>query len=177
MPAVERRVVGLGDHAAHAVDGRERLRHLREVAVVGEGGVAALDAAPHEGRAVDAREHHVVAADVHVVGVVARLDVELPWRLGDLLQDEVGVEEDLLALDLLAGGTEQLDSLGLHELDAELADDAPPALVERGHRVRGEDLVAGHGVDEHGRSLSSPGERGPVGAPVARAAPWSRAAS
>ena len=39
-------------------------------------------------------------------------EVELARRLGDLLEHELGVEEDLLALDLLARGAEVLDGLG-----------------------------------------------------------------
>ena len=59
----------------------------------------------------------MVAADVDVVGGVARLDVELARRLGHLLQHPVGVEEDVVALDLLARGAEQVERLGLQELD------------------------------------------------------------
>ncbi len=85
-----------------------------------ERGLAAHVALAHEGRAVDAAEDHVVAADVHVVGGVARLDVELAGGLGHLGHDEVRVELDGLAVDALAGGPEELDRLGLDELDADL---------------------------------------------------------
>ena len=71
-------------------------------------------------------------------------------RLRDLLEDEVGVEADaVLALDDLAGGAQDLDRLGQQELDAELADDPPPAAIEHLHRVLAEDLVARQCIDEH----------------------------
>ena len=44
---------------------------------------------------------------------------------------------------------EQVERALAHELHAELGDQPPPAGVERGHRVRREDLVAGHLVAEH----------------------------
>ena len=40
---------------------------------------------------------------------VAGLEVELPRRLGDLLEHEVGVEEDGVVLDPLPGGAEQVE--------------------------------------------------------------------
>ena len=91
----------------------------------------------------------MVAADVDGLLRVARLQVELARRLGDLLEHELGVEEDLLALDLLAGRAEVLDRLGQHELDAQLGDDPPPAAVEDVHRLLAQDVVAGHLVDVH----------------------------
>jgi hypothetical protein len=54
----------------------------------------------------------VVAADVHVFRRVARLHVELARRLGDLLEDPVGVELDELALDLLAGARNSSSASG-----------------------------------------------------------------
>src|SRR4029077_11553553 len=36
--------------------------------------------------------------------------------------------------------------------DSELGDDPAPAPIQHLHRVLAEDLVAGHGVDEHGSS-------------------------
>ena len=72
-------------------------------------------------------------------------------RLGDLLEDELGVEADsILVLDDLSGLAQQLDGLGKQELDPELGDDPPPATVEHVHRVLAEDLVAWHRVYEHG---------------------------
>ena len=65
------------------------------------------------------------------VGGVAGLQLELAGRLGDLLEDEVGVEADaVLVLDGLAGGAEQLDGLGQQELDSDLGDDPAPAAIE-----------------------------------------------
>ena len=52
-------------------------------------------------------------------------------------------------VDLLARLREHLDRLRQHELHADLRDDPPPAAVERGDRVLGEDLVPRHPVDEH----------------------------
>ena len=92
---------------------------------------------------------------------VARLELELARRLGDLLEDELGVEADaVLVLDDLAGGAQQLDRLGQQELDPELGDDPPPAAVEHVHRVLAEDLVARHRVDEHGWLLAVVGRSG-----------------
>ena len=102
VAAVQRGVVGLADHAAGRVEDRERLGELGEVAVVVHGRVAAYVALAHERRAVDRAERHRVAADVDGVGGVARLYVELAGRLRDLLEDPLGVEEDLVLLDLLA---------------------------------------------------------------------------
>jgi hypothetical protein len=95
----------------------------------------------------------VVAADVHGPVGVAGGEVELARRLGDLLEHELGVEEDLVVLDLLARGAEVLDRLWKHELDAELGDDPPPAAVEDAHRLLAQDLVAGHLVDVHAAPL------------------------
>ncbi len=89
-----------------------------------------------ERRAVDAAEHHLVAADVHGVGRVAGLHVELARRLGHLLQHELRVEPDDVVLDLLARPAEQLHRLRLGELHADLGDDPPPALVQHGDGVR-----------------------------------------
>ena len=80
---------------------------------------------------------------------VAGLDVELARRLRDLLEHEVGVEEDRVVLDPLAGLAEQLERAVVHELDADLGHQPPPALVEGGHRVLGQHLVARHPVAEH----------------------------
>ena len=80
---------------------------------------------------------------------VAGLDVELARRLGDLLEHEVGVEEDRVVLDLLPGLAEQVERPLVHELHADLGHQPPPAGVERRHRVLGEDLVARHPVAEH----------------------------
>ena len=153
MTRVERRVVGLADDAARRVELAERLGELREVAEVLHQGVPADAALEHERRPVDAREDHVIAADVHAVRRVARLHVELPRRLRDLLEHEVRVELDVLALDGLPVRAEDLERAIVVELHAELADDAPPAPIEGGHGVLGEDLVARHLVDEHAFSL------------------------
>ena len=64
-----------------------------------------------------------------------------------------GIEEHRVVDDLLAGSPEQVEGLGLHELDAELGQDPLPARVEGLHGLLGEDLVTRHLVDEHGRVL------------------------
>jgi hypothetical protein len=89
---------------------------------------------------------------VHAVGGVAGLQVELAGRLRHLLEHEVGVEEYGLVLDLLPRLAEQVEGALVHELDADLARQPPPALVKGRHRVLREDLVSGHAVDEHGSS-------------------------
>jgi hypothetical protein len=109
----------------------------------------------------------VIAADVHVVGRIAGLHVELTGRLGHLLEHEFRVELHDVAVHLLAGLGEQLDRLRLRELDADLGDDPAPAAVEHRDRIGGEDLVPRHRVDEHrfspcfresaGRVLGAPG--------------------
>jgi hypothetical protein len=100
-----------------------------------------------ERRPVDRAEDHVVAADVHAVRRVAGLHVELARGLGHLLEHELRVELDDLAVGLLPGLAEQLDRLGLGELDADLGHDAPPAPVQDADGIFREDLVPGHAVD------------------------------
>jgi hypothetical protein len=147
---VQRRVVRLADHTARRIQLRERLGQHRKLAEVLERGVPSDLTFPHEWRPVHGAENHLVAADVHVVGRVPRLHVEFGRRLGDLLEHEFGVQLDDISVDLLASFAEQLDSLWLGELDADLGDDPPPALVKDGDRVRGQDLVTRHLVAEHG---------------------------
>ena len=149
MPRVERGVVRLADHAAGAVQLGERLSQLGEPPEVVHRRVAAHVALTHERRAVDTAEDHAVATDVHGVGRVAGLHVELARRLGHLLQHPVGVELHVVALDGLPRGSEELERLRLHELDADLGHDPAPALVEDVHRIGREDLVTRHLVEEH----------------------------
>ncbi len=149
MARVQRPVLGLADRAARGVQLRERLREPNQVLEVGHLRVAADVALADERTPVDRREHHVVAADVRGIGGVARLQLELPRRLGDLLEDELGVEADpVLVLDDLSGAAQQLDRLWQQELDPELGHDPSPAPVERRDRVLAEDLVARHLVHE-----------------------------
>ena len=149
VPGVERRVVRLADHAAGRIQLVIGLRQHGQLAEVVQRGVPAHVALAHERAAVHRAEHHVVAADVHVVGRVAGLHVELAGRLGHLLEHELRVELHHVAVHLLAGLGEQLDRLRLGELDADLGDDPAPAAVEHRDRVGGEDLVPRHRVDEH----------------------------
>ena len=65
-------------------------------------GVPAHVALAHERAAVHRAEHHVIAADVHIVGRIAGLHVELTGRLGHLLEDELRVELHDVAVYLLA---------------------------------------------------------------------------
>ena len=125
---VERRVVGLDDGAAGGVElveatatSWQKRSKSRSVAS------RRTRALAHERRAVDAGEVHVVAAEVDAARGVARLHVERLRRLGHLLEHEVGVEEDGVVLHALARAAEQLEGLGVHELDAELRDDPAPA--------------------------------------------------
>ncbi|MEZ5094786.1 MAG: hypothetical protein R2731_00780 [Nocardioides sp.] len=149
MPAVQRGVVGLADDTTGRVQHGEGLGELGEVAEVLHGGVAAHLALADERRPVDRPEGHAVAADVDRVLGVARLNVELARGLGHLLEHEVGVEEDLVVLHPLPRGPEQVERPGIHELHAELGHEPPPAAVEGGHRLLGQDLVARHLVVEH----------------------------
>jgi hypothetical protein len=157
---VERPVVGLADRAAGRIELGERLRQAHEVLEVGHRGLAPQVALAHERAAVDRGEGHVLATDVDRALAVARLQVELARRLGDLIEHELGIEDHLLAVDLLARGAELLDRLVEQELDPDLGDDPPPAAIEDGHGLLAEDLVARHRVDEHGSS-SGGGERSP----------------
>ena len=91
-----------------------------------------------------------------VVFVVAGLDIELARSLGDLLEDEVGVEEDRLSVDLLAMGGEQLHGFRLGELDTDIGENAPPAGIQGGHGFLGEDLVPRHRIAEHGSPCCRP---------------------
>jgi len=124
-----------------------------------QAGVPADLALADERRAVHRAEHHVVAADVHAVGRVARLHVELARGLGGLFQHELRVELDHVAVHLLAGLAEQFDRLRFGELHSDLAHDAAPAAVEHRDRVGGEDLVSRHRVAEH-RHLPLPADPG-----------------
>ena len=154
MARVERSVLGLADRAAGRVELSERLREADEVLEVGHLGVASRASLADERAPIDGREHHVVAADVRAVGRVAGLELELARGLGDLLEDELGVEPDpVLILDDLAGLLQQVHRLGEQELDPDLGYEPPPAAIDHGHRVFAEDLVAGHGVDEQGGLL------------------------
>ena len=91
----------------------------------------------------------MVAADVHGALGIAGLQVEFPRRLRHLLEQELRIEHDLLAVHLLAGLAELVERLVEKELDADLADDPAPAPVEDRHRVLAEDFVAGQRVHEH----------------------------
>ena len=152
MPRVERAVVRLADRPARGIELRERLRQAHEVLEVAHLGVTSHVALADERRSIDRREDHVVGADPDAVLRIPGLELELARRLGDLLEDELGVELDHLPVDLLSRPAELLDRLLHRELDAELGDDAPPTPVERFHRVTREDLVARQGVLDH-RSL------------------------
>ena len=88
-----------------------------------------------------------------VVGV-ARLDIKITRRLGDLFQHEVRIEEDLVSVRAHPCRLEELDGLGHHEFDAELRNDAAPALIQDSHGLLGEDVVTRQGVLEHGISLN-----------------------
>src|SRR4029453_8841010 len=82
---------------------------------------------------------------------VARLQIELARGLGDLLEHELRIElDEVVALARLARRAEQLDGPGDHDFNPEPGDNPPPAPIEDVNRVLAEDLVAGHGVDEHG---------------------------
>ena len=157
-------VVRLADRPADRVELREALSQAGQVLEVGQRRVAPLEPVPDERAAVDRREDHVVAADVDAALGVARLQVELARRLGDLLEHEVGIEDHLLVLDGHARLAEGVERVVVEELDAELGDDAAPALVQRGHRLLGQDVVARHLVDQHvassvSRSRSSAASR------------------
>ena len=84
----------------------------------------------------------MVPADVDGALGVARLEVELRRRLRDLFEDPVGIEADELAFDFLAGALEDLECVGVEELDPELAHDAAPAAFQLGQSSLVEDLVA-----------------------------------
>jgi len=89
---------------------------------------------------------------MNVVRRVPCLHAELARRERDLRHHEIGVQVHDLAVDPLPRFREQLDGLRLGELDADLGDDPPPATVEYRYRVRRQDLVPRHLVDEHLRS-------------------------
>ena len=70
-----------------------------------------------------------------------------------LLEHEVGIEEDRVLLDPLAGRPEEVERAVAHELHADLRDQPPPPPVELGKGVLAEHVVAGHLVLEHGDFL------------------------
>ncbi len=153
MPRVQRRVLGLADDPARRVHRGEALGEAGEVAEVLHLGVAAYLALAHERRPVDGAESHGVVSDVDGVRGVAGLHVERAGRLGDLFEQEVGIEPDDVVLDLLPGLAEQFQGPGRSELHADVGDQPSPPPVERGHRILAEDFVAGHGIAEHARVL------------------------
>ena len=125
----------------------KRLRQHAQLAEVGQRGVPAHVALADERRPVHRAEHHVVAADVHGVRRVAGLHVELPRRLGHLLEHELRVEADHLAVDPSARPWRNSSTA------SGLANCTPisetmrrqPASRTRSHP--GEDLVPRHPVD------------------------------
>ena len=147
---VQRAVLGLDDRPAGGVELGERLRQLHEVLEVGH--LARRGACRPRARTAARRRRRRPCGRRRCGRLApgcAPDEVELARRLGDLLEDELGVEEHLVAVDLLTRRAEVLDGLGQHELDAELGDDPAPAAVEDRHRVLAQDLVAGHLVDVH----------------------------
>ena len=91
----------------------------------------------------------MVPADLDAALGVPGLQHEGGGRIPDLLEDPVGVELDELAVDLLSGLLEVVERLRMEELDAELADDPPPAALQLLDRGLVEDLVPRHLVDQH----------------------------
>ena len=79
-----------------------------------------------------------------VVLGVARVHRELRGRLGDLLEHELRVELDEVALDVLTGRSEQLERARLVELHADLGDEALPAAFDQLDGLGCERLVARH---------------------------------
>jgi DNA-binding IclR family transcriptional regulator len=150
VPRVERRVLGLADHATCGVEGVEPLRELGEPAEVGHRGVAADVTLADERRAVHGAEDHLVVPDVDTACGVARLHVERSGRLGHLFEDEVRIEPHALLVDLLPGLPEELQRTVGQELHPDLRHDPLPAPIKDVHGVLGKDLIAGHGVAEHG---------------------------
>src|SRR4051812_24622089 len=155
MARVERYVVGLTERSADRVQLRERVREPSEISKVLEGGVATAVAVTDERTAVDRREDHVVATDVNRPLGVPRLEVELGRGLRQLLHHELRVEPYELAVHTLACRAEEVERLLAVELDPDLGDETPPAAIEDRHRLLGEDLVAGHPVDEHVASVDA----------------------
>ena len=99
MARVERPVLRLADRSARGVELVEALRQLHEVLEVGHLRVAADVALADEGAAVDGRERHVVAADVMLCAGLRACSSNCARRLGDLLEDEIGIELDAVLAD------------------------------------------------------------------------------
>ena len=139
----------------------KRLRELGEVAVVLQGAFPAHVALADERRAVDAREDHVVAADVDVVVVVARLDVELTRRLGRPARGSSPGSEHLLSSTFWPAARNRSSASGFMN-STPISDTIrrqPRSSVAIG--LLGEDLVARHPVDEH-RTLLRTGRPWPM---------------
>ena len=127
---VEWRVIRLADDAARGVEFGEALSQHGELAEIFHGRFASNVTFAHEGRSVHATEDHVVAADVHVVGGVAGLDVKFTRRLAHLFEYEVGIKFDSLTVDRLAGLAKEFYRFGFDELHPDLGHDASPTAVE-----------------------------------------------
>jgi len=91
-----------------------------------------------------------VAADVHVVLGVARVDEELRRRPSRPARStNSGFEAHEVALDLLPCPAEELEGPRLVELHADLGDEALPAAFDELERLGRERLVPRHAVGEH----------------------------
>ena len=112
MPLVHRQVDRLAHRAAGMVHRRRHVGELHEVAEILDGGVAAaLVEVADEGRAVDRREHRVVAADRDVaLGIARVLDVFARRGLLDDRARQAAREMDARALDIGAGLLPQLQA-------------------------------------------------------------------
>jgi len=73
-----------------------------------------------EGRPVDRRVDHVVAADGNGVLWIAGLHLERRRHLLDLLLDEPRLEMDAAILDLQPGAPERVEGARVQEVDADL---------------------------------------------------------
>ena len=102
VPGVQRQVVGLDRRGAGKVERVEVLHQLDHLLQVVEGAFAPDVARAEERRSGDRGESHMVTADPGGAGLVAGPQVEHRRHCLDRLEDEVGVEVDHGAVDLLA---------------------------------------------------------------------------
>ena len=150
MAGLQRQVFGLDDGAAGTVDLRRGLRHLVEVREVGDAGVAATSVeVGDEGRAVDRRVDHVVAADGYRVCRVARLHLEGCWRLLDLLLDEAALEADPVVVRFQPRLDEGIDGARMEEINPDLLQDLHGVVVDLLDLFVGEQVVRLERVGPH----------------------------
>ena len=155
MARLERQVLGLHDSATGAMNLRRGLRHLVEIGEVGDGRTPTTPVEVRdEGRPVDGRVDHVVAADGDGVLWIARLHLEHLRHLLDLLLDERRLEADAAVLDRQPRPPEGVEGARVEEIDADLLQNLHRMVVDLLNLILREDVVGLERVGPHGYELA-----------------------